>query len=320
MLRHLLLVGAALLALAGAAHADPTEQGRILYEQKCTACHTIGGGDRIGPDLHGVVERRPQSWLLAFIVAPEKMIEAKDEVAVRLYQKYNRIMMPTLGLSEDEARSLLAYLQGAGAADAAAPASAPAEPLPRPGLAGPQSAMFALFLVFAIVIAGVFAWVARSTRSPIEVDVKKAYGLRRVLFVSASVVVLALLAATMPFAPYVGAGVKADRIVHVAARQFEFVFSDEPIVAASEIGRVPTHRRLELPAGSLVEFRVTALDVNHGFGLYGPNRQIVAQVQAMPGYVNRLLVRLDEPGFYKVLCLEYCAAGHHLMQSGITVK
>lgn len=320
MLRHLLLAAAAMLALGGAANANPSEQGRTLYEQKCTACHTIGGGDRIGPDLHGVTGRRPQEWLLAFISTPEKMIEAKDEVAVRLYQKYNRIMMPTLGLSEDEVRSLLAYLEEAGAAGGAAPPKAATEPMPRPALAGPQSVMFALFLGFAIVIAGVFAWVARSTRSPTEVDVKKAYGLRRVLFFSASALVLALLAATMPFAPYLGAGVKADRIVHVAARQFEFVFSDEPIVAASDIGRVPTHRQMELAAGSLVEFRVTALDVNHGFGLYGPNRQIVAQVQAMPGYVNRLLVRFDEPGFYKVLCLEYCAAGHHLMQSSITVK
>jgi cytochrome c oxidase subunit 2 len=150
--------------------------------------------------------------------------------------------------------------------------------------------------------------------------VKRAYRVRKVFFVAASVTLVALLAATLPLVPYAGAGVKADRVVHVASRQFDFVFSDEPIVSVADVGRVPTIQRLELKAGSLVEFRVTALDVNHGFGLYGPHRQLVAQTQAMPGFVNRLFVRLTEPGQYKVLCLEYCAAGHHLMQTGLTVN
>jgi cytochrome c oxidase subunit 2 len=108
--------------------------------------------------------------------------------------------------------------------------------------------------------------------------------------------------------------------VYVAARQFDFVFSDEPIMSVADLAQVPRIDQLEIPAGALVEFRVTSLDVNHGFGLYGPGRQIIAQTQAMPGYFNRLLVRLAEPAQYKVLCLEYCAAGHHLMQTRLTVK
>jgi cytochrome c oxidase subunit 2 len=43
-----------------------------------------------------------------------------------------------------------------------------------------------------------------------------------------------------------------------------------------------------LPAGSTVEFRLTSLDVTHGFGLYDPNRQIIAQTEAMPRCVTRL--------------------------------
>ncbi|MCZ7565365.1 MAG: c-type cytochrome [Burkholderiales bacterium] len=309
------------LALAGPARADPAAEGKVLFEQKCASCHTIGGGDRIGPDLHGVAERRPQEWLLRFVTEPDKMIAAKDEVAVRLYEKYNRIIMPNLGLAENDARALLAHIQAASSATPPA-AAAPPTPLrmPRPQLIAPQSTILVAFLALAAVIIAVFAWVALSTRSPAEVDVKKAYGVRKIFFVTASVVLVALLIATLPRAPYAGADVKPDRIVHVAARQFDFVFSDEPIVSASDLGRVPTIQRLELKAGALVEFRVTALDVNHGFGLYGPQRQLLAQTQAMPGYVNRLVVRLAEPGQYKVFCLEYCAAGHHLMQSGVTVN
>ncbi|CAF0701745.1 hypothetical protein MPNT_410011 [Candidatus Methylacidithermus pantelleriae] len=55
-----------------------------------------------------------------------------------------------------------------------------------------------------------------------------------------------------------------------------------------------------------VEFLVRAADVNHGFGLYDPDGRLVAEVQAMPGYTNRLTYVFKKPGTYKVLCLEFC--------------
>ena len=48
--------------------------------------------------------------------------------------------------------------------------------------------------------------------------------------------------------------------------------------------------------GQLVEFEVTATDVNHGFAIYKDKNHVVAQAQAMPGYVNKLQVRFTEPG------------------------
>ncbi len=71
--------------------------------------------------------------------------------------------------------------------------------------------------------------------------------------------------------------------------------------------------------GESVVFRVTSADVNHGFALYGPDDQIVAQTQAMPGYVNKLDVTFEQPGLYRVLCLEYCGVAHHAMIAEITV-
>lgn len=311
------------LLLSGVASASAVApvEGKGLFEQKCASCHTIGGGKRVGPDLNGVTERRPQEWLLRFIIEPDKMIAGKDPVAVRLYEEYNRIAMPNLGLKDSEARALIDYLRSASTAVApAATKPTAAVRLPQPDLAAPQSTILGVFLLMTVIIVLVFAWVGLSTRSPEKVDVKKAYAIRKVLFITAAVILVALLFATIPNAPYAGSGVKADRIVYVAARQFDFVFSDEPIVSVADLGRVPTIKRLEVPPGAVVEFRVTSLDVNHGFGVYGPGRQLLAQTQAMPGYVNRLLVRLAQSGRYKVFCLEYCAAGHHLMQSELTVK
>lgn len=73
-------------------------------------------------------------------------------------------------------------------------------------------------------------------------------------------------------------------------------------------------------AGELVEFQVTAEDVNHGFAIYQGKSRIIAQAQAMPGYVNKLQVRFAEPGAYEVLCLEYCGLAHHGMRATINVR
>lgn len=72
-------------------------------------------------------------------------------------------------------------------------------------------------------------------------------------------------------------------------------------------------------AGSLVEFRVTSDDVNHGFAIYSPEDHIVTQTQAMPGFVNKLLYTFNEPGTYTVRCLEYCGLGHVPMLARLNV-
>ena len=39
------------------------DRAEYTFRNHCTACHTIGGGDRIGPDLAGVTKKRPRAWL-----------------------------------------------------------------------------------------------------------------------------------------------------------------------------------------------------------------------------------------------------------------
>ena len=78
--------------------------------------------------------------------------------------------------------------------------------------------------------------------------------------------------------------------------------------------------RNSVRVGELVEFHVTAQDVNHGFAIYKEKTRMVTQTQAMPGYVNRLQVRFTEPGDYELLCLEYCGVAHHDMRAVIHVR
>lgn len=75
----------------------------------------------------------------------------------------------------------------------------------------------------------------------------------------------------------------------------------------------------EVPVNSPIVFRVRSEDVNHGFGIYDEANQLIAQVQAMPGYVNQLAVQFDALGAYKIMCLEYCGLIHHDMAYVINV-
>jgi cytochrome c oxidase subunit 2 len=76
----------------------------------------------------------------------------------------------------------------------------------------------------------------------------------------------------------------------------------------------------DVPLGKPVLFEVTADDVNHGLGIYRGRTELIGQVQAMPGYINRIIVTFDERGEYHLLCMEYCGVAHHGMESIITVR
>jgi protein SCO1 len=87
------------------------QPGQSLFKKLCTPCHTIGVGDRVGPDLRGAAERRPQPWLTRFIRTPEKVLAEKDPVALSLAAKFPGVRMPNLGLSDLDAADLITYIE-----------------------------------------------------------------------------------------------------------------------------------------------------------------------------------------------------------------
>lgn len=178
----------------------------------------------------------------------------------------------------------------------------------------PQVKAFWVFVIVGGLVAAFFLWVALSTRHMHDVDMKTAYRLRRRFFYVLSAVLVIILILTMPHMPYPVADQRPDRVVFVAGKQFAFGISDQPITNEAEWEAATYAPPVEVPVGALVEFRVSSLDVNHGFSVYSPSNALVAQVQAMPGYVNRLRVRFNEPGTYNVLCLELCGMSHHRMR------
>ncbi len=108
-------------------HALAASDGKAIFEQKCQSCHTIGGGRLVGPDLKDVSTRRDSDWLVSFITAPDKLIAQGDPIAGQLVKEYI-MQMPNLGLSADDARAVLNYINAQSGAPAVTQ-SPPAAPV-----------------------------------------------------------------------------------------------------------------------------------------------------------------------------------------------
>lgn len=101
-------------------YADATplyiDKGQYLFSTRCAACHTIGKGDKVGPDLLGVASTRDRAWLKRFITVPDRMLAEKDPIATALFEKYRGIPMPNVGLHEVDAVTLIDYMEAQTAA------------------------------------------------------------------------------------------------------------------------------------------------------------------------------------------------------------
>lgn len=90
--------------------AMSAQPGQSLFKKICAPCHTIGAGDRVGPDLRDVTVRRKNSWLSAFIQNPAKFRETRDPVAMAFMEKFPAVRMPVLGLGQQDAADLISFL------------------------------------------------------------------------------------------------------------------------------------------------------------------------------------------------------------------
>ena len=85
-----------------------------VFAKKCSGCHTFGHGDRVGPDLKGVTDRRSRAWLLSWIRSSQRLVTERDRTALTLFEKFKRERMPDQPLSEQEIGALLDYVAAGG--------------------------------------------------------------------------------------------------------------------------------------------------------------------------------------------------------------
>jgi cytochrome c oxidase subunit 2 len=172
-----------------------------------------------------------------------------------------------------------------------------------------QNLAWTVSLILMAVIAAVFLWVvAGASRAGGGAGAGAATALnwRDRLFwlvIAAGVVISVATLWEWPIAGHAAAAPKPDVVIQATGAQFRWQLDRDTV-----------------QAGQLVQFELSSSDVNHGFAIYRDKSTLVAQTQAMPGYVNKLQVRFTEPGEYEVLCLEYCGIAHHNMRAVIKVR
>ncbi len=92
-------------------HSKAAETGQEIFQSVCAACHTIGKGKLVGPDLAGVTSRREESWLKRQIKEPDRLIAEKDPIAIQLLKEADDVPMAPLELSDGEVAAVIAYLK-----------------------------------------------------------------------------------------------------------------------------------------------------------------------------------------------------------------
>jgi len=85
-------------------------EGGALYSKFCSACHTIGSGRLVGPDLINISEKRSQEWLLAYIPSSQTVIKSGDADAVAIYKEYNNLLMPDQALNTSQVTAVISYI------------------------------------------------------------------------------------------------------------------------------------------------------------------------------------------------------------------
>ena len=163
-----------------------------------------------------------------------------------------------------------------------------------------QAVAASLFAVVAALLAAAFllvAWRARAGPAPYDEIAHAAYQVRAIWFLALVASLAVILTLGIPFYPYPSfrQSLMGQPEVQVRVTASQYAWKLEPD---------------SLPAGRVVEFDVTSNDVNHDFAIYDPDNRLVGQVQAMPGYTNRLFLKFSKPGSYLIRCLEYCGIAH----------
>lgn len=164
-----------------------------------------------------------------------------------------------------------------------------------------------LYSVATIIAVSLLLVVYRSTRVGFSVraasrdDLERREGYWGVISVSLLVITLGGTIFAIPYSSDQDvAGAKQK--VKIVGRQFAWTITPPRVKAG-----VPT------------AFELGAADVNHAIGIYDPDDVLVKQVNVAPGVTQPFKFTFEEPGRYKIRCLEFCGVDHHLMENTLEV-
>ncbi len=100
------------------------QDGQALFKQNCGACHSVGKGKLVGPDLKGSTTKFEKEWLHKWIKSSQSLVKENDPIAVKVFEENGSIPMPDQNLSKEEVEAVLTFIDNETAAPDAPPVAA----------------------------------------------------------------------------------------------------------------------------------------------------------------------------------------------------
>lgn len=75
--------------------APPVEEGKNIFSTRCAGCHNVHK-TLTGSALAGVDQRHSMEWIIDFVHSSQSMIKKGEKEAVTLFEKFNKIPIPTM--------------------------------------------------------------------------------------------------------------------------------------------------------------------------------------------------------------------------------
>jgi mono/diheme cytochrome c family protein len=85
------------------------DNGKKVFDVKCSACHKLTEEKLVGPGWKGVTGRHTAEWIMNFVTNTDEMI-SKDPKAQAMLELC-LVRMPNQNLSDDDARNVYEYMR-----------------------------------------------------------------------------------------------------------------------------------------------------------------------------------------------------------------
>ncbi len=87
------------------------QDGEALFKSICAVCHKTTNEKLIGPGLANINEKRSIEWFKKFVTSSQSMVNNGDPDAVKIFEEYNKIIMPDQAFSDEELIAIYEYIK-----------------------------------------------------------------------------------------------------------------------------------------------------------------------------------------------------------------